>query len=160
MEMRGQAERRFAVRLTHQGHYRFSSQASEDGRLHGVPFASDEPDPVGEASGPSTPALLGAALGHCLTASLLEALRHAHVEVLGCEVDAVAVVIPNPEGLPRIDHVDVTIRPRLAEVSPRMKRCAEVFENYCTVTSSVRRGIDVRARVDWQIAVPNEKVDT
>jgi hypothetical protein len=46
-----------------------------------------------------------------------------------------------------------------------MDRCAEVFENYCTVTSSVKRGIDVRVGVDWQIdqtdempadAVPNK----
>jgi uncharacterized OsmC-like protein len=160
MHMRGQAERRFAVHLTHEGGYRFSSQASEDGRPHGAPFASDEPDPVGEASGPSTPALLGSALGHCLSASLLEALRHAHVEVLGCETEAVAVVAPNAEGLPRIDRVDVTIRPRLATGSPRKDRCAEVFERYCTVTSSVKRGIEVRVHVEWRIDAPAESVRT
>jgi organic hydroperoxide reductase OsmC/OhrA len=158
MEMRGQSERRFAVRLEHQGRFRFQSQASEDGLTHGAPFASDEPDPVGENSGPSTPALLGSALGHCLSASLLEALRHARLEVLGCETEAVAVVIPNNEGNPRIDHVDVTIRPRLTESSPRMNRCADVFENHCTVTQSVRRGIDVRVQVDYQIEAPKEEV--
>jgi organic hydroperoxide reductase OsmC/OhrA len=151
MHMRGQTERHFAVHLRHEGGYRFSSQASEEGRSHGVPFASDEPDPVGDASGPSTPALLGAAVGHCLSASLIEALRHAHLEVLDCETEAVAVVVPNPEGLPRIAHIDVTIRPHLAQASPRMDRCADVFENYCTVTSSVRQGIDVRVHVAWKI---------
>jgi organic hydroperoxide reductase OsmC/OhrA len=156
MHMRGQAERRFVTHLNHEGGYRFSSQASEDGRLHGIPFASDEPDPVGEASGPATPALLGAAVGHCLSASLLECLRHAHLEVLSCETEAVAVVKPNAEGLPRIDHVEVTIRPRLAAESPRKDRCGEVFENYCTVTCSVREGIDVRVRVDWQVDAPSQ----
>jgi organic hydroperoxide reductase OsmC/OhrA len=158
MHMRGQPERRFAVHLTHRGGYRFSSQASEGGRLHGVPYASDEPDPVGEASGPSTPALLGSALGHCLSAALLEALRHAHVEVVGCETEAVAVVKPNPAGLPRIDRVEVTIRPQLGADSARKQRCAEVFENYCTVTSSVKRGIEVRVEVDWQVEGPAGKV--
>jgi organic hydroperoxide reductase OsmC/OhrA len=158
MDMRGQPERRFAVRIEHQGRFRFQSQASEDGLSHGPPFASDEPEPVGENSGPATPALLGAALGHCLSASLLEALRHARLDVLGCETEAVAVVIPNEEGNPRIDHVDVRIRPRLAESSPRMNRCADVFENHCTVTQSVRRGIDVRVEVDYQIEVPSEEV--
>jgi organic hydroperoxide reductase OsmC/OhrA len=151
MDMRGQSERRFKVELTHQGRFRFVSQASEDGVPHGATFPSDEPDPVGENSGPSTPALLGAALGHCLSASLLEALRHAHLEVLGCETEAVAVVKPNEGGNPRIDRVDVTIRPHLAESSPRMKRCADVFENHCTVTQSVRRGVDVRVNVDFLV---------
>jgi organic hydroperoxide reductase OsmC/OhrA len=157
MDMRGQSERRFAVRLQHQGRYRFQSQASEDGVLHGKEFPSDEPDPVGENSGPSTPALLASALGHCLSASLLEALRHSHLEVLGCETDAVAIVTPNQDGNPRIDRVDVTIRPRLTERSPRMQRCADVFENHCTVTQSVRQGVDVRVQVDYQIDVATEE---
>lgn len=151
MHMRGQAERRFAVKVTHLENYQFSSQASEDGRLHGTSYLSDEPDPVGDAAGPSTPALLGSALGHCLSASLLEALRQNRIDVLACETEAIAVVKPNAEGNPRIDHVEVTIRPRVAERNPRMKRCEDVFENYCTVTSSVKRGIAVQVKVDWEI---------
>jgi organic hydroperoxide reductase OsmC/OhrA len=154
MDMHGQPQRSFAVQLRHEGGYRFSSQAVEDGQVHGSPFPSDEPDPVGEASAPSTPALLGAALGHCLSASLLETLRHAHIAVDGCETEAVAIVAPNDEGLPRIDHVDVTIRPRVLVPSPRQERCERVFQRHCTVTSSVREGIDVRVQVDWQLAAP------
>ena len=151
MNMRGQDERRFKVKMTHQKNYQFLSQASEDGRLHGKPYLSDEPDPVGDDTGPSTPALLGSALGHCLSASLLEALKHSHIDVLECETEAVVVVKPNVEGLPRIDRVEVTISPLLAESNPRTKRCEEVFENYCTVTSSVKCGIEVQINVDWQI---------
>lgn len=150
MHMRNQEKRRFQVNLTHQNGYRFVSQASEDGRLHGDPYISDEPDPVGAASGPSTPALLGSAIGHCLSASLMEALRHAHIEVLGFETEAVAVVKPNTEGLPRIDYVDVRLRPMVKKHSDRSDRCAEIFEKYCTVCSSVRKGLDVRVTVDWQ----------
>ena len=157
MHMRGQAERRFAVTITHQKNYQFLSQAHEDGRLHGKPYLSDEPDPVGDAAGPATPALLGSALGHCLSAALLEALKHSHIDVLGCETDAVAVVKPNEEGNPRIDHVEITIRPRLKERNPRMQRCADVFQNHCTVTSSVKRGVDVQVKVDWQIEAEHEK---
>ncbi|MDA8111019.1 MAG: OsmC family protein [Nitrospiraceae bacterium] len=151
MNMRGQDERRFKVKMTHQKNYQFLSQASEDGQMHGKPYLSDEPDPVGDNAGPPTPALLGSALGHCLSASLLEALKHSHIDVLGCETEAVVVVKPNTEGLPRIDRVEVTISPLLAESHPRMKRCEEVFENYCTVTSSVKRGVEVQVIVDWQI---------
>lgn len=152
MDMRNQPERRFAVTITHLDGYRFSSQAHEDGRQHGEPYVSDEPDPVGQASGPSTPALLGSALGHCLSAALVEALRKAHIKVLGSETEALVVVKPNAEGLPRIDHVEVTLRPQLAEPAARMQRCADVFEKHCTVTSSVKQGLDVRVNVDWQFA--------
>jgi uncharacterized OsmC-like protein len=150
VDMREQERRTFVVTMRHEGRYQFVSQASEDGRPHGQPFRSDEPDPVGDAAAPATPALLGAAIGHCLSASLLEALRHAHVDVQACETEVSSVVEPNAQGLPRIDHVEVVIRPFLGAPSPRTRRCEEVFERHCTVTSSVRAGVDVRVRVDWQ----------
>jgi organic hydroperoxide reductase OsmC/OhrA len=149
MHMRDQEERRFAVSIKHDKNYQFVSQASEDGRVHGGPFRSDEPDPVGDDAGPATPALLGAALGHCLSASLLETLKRSRLDVRAFETEAVAVVKPNAEGLPRIDHVDVVLKPVLSARSPRTARAEEVFENHCTVTSSVKRGIDVRVRVEW-----------
>jgi organic hydroperoxide reductase OsmC/OhrA len=152
MDMRGQRERRFRVHLKNVGRYLFESQATEEGRQHGVPFLSDEPDPVGGAAAPATPALLGAAVGHCLSASLLETLRHAHVPVDGLDTDVTCAVVPNGEGLPRIDHVEVVIRPTLPAMVARTRRCAELFEQHCTVTSSVREGIDVRVRVDWQVS--------
>jgi uncharacterized OsmC-like protein len=156
MQMRDQAERRFTVKLTNRQNYQFLSQASEDGRLHGEPYLSDEPDPVGDNAGPSTPALLATALGHCLSAALMETLRRSRVNVLGCETEATAVVKPNLEGLPRIDNVDVAVRPRLDERHSQMNRCADIFEKHCTVTSSVKRGIDVRVQVEWDI--PSEEV--
>lgn len=149
VDMRGQAERNFTVTLHHEGGYRFVSQATENGRKHGDAFASDEPDPVGDASAPATPALLGAAVGHCLSASLLETMRHAHLPVTDLHTDVDAVVALGPEGLPRIHHIDVVLRPVLREPTARARRCEEVFERNCTVSSSVRQGIDVRVRVDW-----------
>jgi organic hydroperoxide reductase OsmC/OhrA len=152
MDMRGQEQRDFRVHLTHLERYLFESQASEEGKFHGAPFWSDEPDPVGDAAAPATPALLGAALGHCLSASLLETLRHAHLPVVALEADITCAVVPNAQGLPRIDHVEVVITPTLSQVAARTRRCEEVFEQHCTVTSSVRQGIDIRVRVDWQVS--------
>jgi organic hydroperoxide reductase OsmC/OhrA len=161
MDMRSQDRRHFRVDLDRVTGYRFLSQASEDGRPHGDPYPSDEPDPIGEASAPATPALLGSAIGHCLSASLAETLRHAHLPVEDFQTEVTAVVAPNDEGLPRIDHVDVVLRPTLGERSGRTRRCAEVFEQHCTVTSSVREGIDIRVRVEWQYAdeQPASQVD-
>src|SRR5258707_4323974 len=61
MDMRGQQQRNFRGTLNHESGYRFISQAEEDGRKHGEAFASDEPDPVGDASAPATPTPLMAA---------------------------------------------------------------------------------------------------
>jgi uncharacterized OsmC-like protein len=151
MDMNGQSERRFAVTLTHQERYRFLSEASESGRAHGAPYLSDEPEPVGDSAGPSTPALLASAIGHCLSASLLECLKHAHVDVLACRADAVAVVRPNAEGNPRIDHVEVTIRPEVRGPSTGMKRCEDVFKKYCTVTASIEKGFVIQVKIDWGV---------
>ena len=150
MHMRNQKERRFTVSLKHESGFRFVSQAGEDGVSHGKPYVSDEPDPVGEASGPATPALLGSAIGHCLAASLLEALRGAGVDVPGFETDVTAVVKPNEDGLPRIDHVDVLLRPSVRKTDAGAELRAGTFENHCTVSSSLKKGIDIRVRVQWQ----------
>jgi organic hydroperoxide reductase OsmC/OhrA len=157
MHMRDQEERRFAVNIKHDKNYQFVSQASEDGVLHGEPFRSDEPDPVGDNAGPATPSLLGAALGHCLSASLLETMRRSRLDVRSLETEAVAVVKLGEEGLPRIDHVDIVLRPVLGERSPRAQRAEEVFQNHCTVTCSARKGIDVRVSVEW--AFEQERAD-
>jgi uncharacterized OsmC-like protein len=152
MHMRNQKERRFTVNLKYESGFRFVSQAGEDGVPHGKPYVSDEPDPVGEASGPATPALLGSAIGHCLSASLLEALRSAGADVSSFETDVTAVVKPNEDGLPRIDHVDVLLRPSVREADAGAEVCAGIFENYCTVSSSLKKGIDIRVHVQWQAA--------
>lgn len=154
MDMKNQSERRFAVHLRHLEDYRFATQASEDGRTHGTEFVSDEPDPVGDASGPSTPALLGAAIGHCLSASLLETLKKARITVEDLQADVVAHVKPNKDGLPRIDRVEVRIIPTVSGDTARSRRCEEVFQQYCTVCSSVKDGFSVDVNVDWQVMEP------
>ena len=37
-----------------------------------------------------------------------------------------------------------------------MQRCEETFENYCTVTQSVKKGIEVRVKVQRQIESEKE----
>jgi len=149
MDMKNQPSREFRVDLQHVGGYQFRSQASEEGRNHGAPYLSDEADPVGAAGAPATPALLGSAIGHCLSASLLETLRHAHLPLEDFRTEVTAVVIPNADNLPRIDRVEVVLRPTLRAPSARTARCEEVFQKHCTITSSVRNGIDVRVRVEF-----------
>ena len=154
MDMKNQESRTFRVDLQHVDGYQFRSQASEDGRNHGAPYLSDEADPVGAAGAPSTPALLSSAIGHCLSASLLETLRHARIPIDDLRTEVTAVVKLNAENKTRIDHIDVVLRPIVPALSARTARCEETFQKQCTITSSVRQGIDVRVRVEWGHSEP------
>jgi len=149
MHMRNQAERHFGVHIDFVEGFKFSSQAFEGELLHGATVLTDEPDPVGSNAGPSTPAMLAMAVGHCLSASLVETLRHAGIHVKELRTEAVSVVAPNAEGLPRIKQINVSIRPVVDKESGNIKRCIDVFEKYCTVCQSIRPAIAVHVEVPY-----------
>lgn len=151
MHMRNQAERHFGARIEFIEGFKFKSQAFEGDNTHGAPVISDEPDPIGTNVGPSTPSMLAIAVGHCLSASLVETLRHAGIHVKELTTEAVAVVMPNEDGNPRIKQINVSIRPVLDKESGNIKRCIDVFENYCTVCQSIRSAIPVHVEVPYAI---------
>jgi uncharacterized OsmC-like protein len=151
MHMRNQAERHFGARIEFLDGFKFKSQAFEGDATHGAPVITDEPDPIGSNAGPSTPSMLAMAVGHCLSASLVETLRHAGIHVQSLSTEAVAVVMPNAEGNPRIRQINVTIRPVMNKESGNIKRCIAVFENYCTVCQSIRPAIPVHVDVPYLV---------
>ncbi|MGH7679975.1 MAG: OsmC family protein [Gemmatimonadaceae bacterium] len=108
-------------------------------------LTTDEPSPLGLANGPSPSRLLAAAVTNCLAASLLHCLRRARVPVEGMEASAVTTIGRNASGRLRIQRIAVQLDPRIpADQADRLTRCQTLFEDYCTVTASVRDGIDVR----------------
>ncbi|XVJ71135.1 MAG: OsmC family protein [Rhizobacter sp.] len=151
MHMRNQTERHFGAHIEFVEGFKFRSQAYEGDTPHGATVITDEPDPVGSNAGPSTPSMLAMAVGHCLSASLVETLRHAGIQVKTLTTEAIAVVIPNAEGNPRIQQIKVTIRPVLDKESGNIQRCIDVFENYCTVCQSIRPAIPVHVDVPYVV---------
>ncbi len=149
MHMRNQAERHFGAHIEFVEGFRFRSQAFEGDVKHGVPVITDEPDPVGTNAGPSTPSMLAMAVGHCLSASLVETLRHAGIYVQALTTEAIAIVTPNKQGNPRIKQINVTIAPVVDKESRNIARCIAVFEDYCTVCQSIRPAIPVRVEVPY-----------
>lgn len=109
---------------------------------------ADEPPPLGQGSGPSPVQLLAAAVGNCLSASLLFALRKfkQQPEPIGCEVTA--EVGRNAEG--RLRVLGMEVRLTLGVEAARLQqlpRVLDTFETYCTVTQSVRGSIPVAVQV-------------
>ena len=108
----------------------------------------DEIMPIGENSGPNPTRLLSVAVGQCLSSSLLYCLQKARVEVKNLETSIRADTERNDEGRLRITTLDVQIHLEVKDEDiARVSRCLEIFENYCTVTQSVKRGINVNVKM-------------
>ena len=108
----------------------------------------DESKPLGENSGPNPTRLLAVAVGHCLSSSLIFCLSKARIKVKNLETTVKATHERTEEGRLRIRKLEVQMRLDVDENDKnRAARCIGIFENYCTVTQSVRKGIDVTVNV-------------
>lgn len=139
-------ERGFEVDLELEEEFEFTV----DFGLEGVPeLTMDEAEPVGAGNGPNAARVLAAAVGNCLSASALFCLRKARVPVTGMHARVRGRMVRNEEGRLRVGGLEVTLHPEVApEDRPRMKRCLEVFEDFCVVTQAVRGGLDVDVEVE------------
>ena len=133
-----------SVSLQQQADYRFEIRFGE-----GISsLIADEPAPLGKGGGPSPAQLLCASVGNCLSDSLLFALRKFKQapEPLRCEVTA--EVGRNPEGRLRILSIHSTITLGVVANSlEHLERALTQFEEFCTVTQSVRQTVPVRVTV-------------
>ena len=112
------------------------------------PLLVDESPPLGGGKGPDPARLLAAAIGNCLGASLLFALRKFK-NAPGTIVARVrAEHARNEKGRLRIGKVAVEITlPEAAAEYTQIERILAQFEAFCTVTESVRAGVPVEVTV-------------
>lgn len=138
-------ERDFSVSVRRQERFRFEV----DFGLDGVgPLYMDEPEPVGGDSGPNASKVLAAAMGNCLTASLLFCLQKARAEVGDIETKVDGVIRRNGKGRWRIVEINVEISPEVGEeYDSQYERCLGLFEEFCVVSKSVEKGIPLNVKV-------------
>jgi len=111
----------------------------------------DEPPPVGRDSAPNPSRILAAAVGNCLSASLLFSARKLRLDVEGIHTTVKVWYGRNEKGRLRVRKIKVEIAPKLAAPDPdRLRRCLEIFEDYCVVTQSVRHGVEIEVAVQPQ----------
>jgi organic hydroperoxide reductase OsmC/OhrA len=136
----------FSVDLELREGYRFGVDFDQDW----VPTLQvDEPAPLGAGDGPNAKLLLAAAVGNCMSSSLLFCLRRARVEVVGLRTRVSGTVVRNPQGRLRIGELRVSLLPTLSpEDAARSARCMELFQDFCVVGESVRQGIPLRVEVE------------
>lgn len=116
----------------------------------------DEP-PVfgGSGLGPNASRAIAAGVSNCLSASLAFCLRKSRADLKGLKAIAQGTV-GREEGLLRLQKIDVKIFPKLGtkEDIDKLERCKDLFEKYCIVTESIRRGLPVDIEVVPEIDEP------
>ena len=109
----------------------------------------DEPKPIGEGAGPNAPRLLAAAMGQCMSSSLIYCLNKARIPIINLESTVKTNLFKNEKGLTRIKSIEIQISLEVNEKDQtRLQRCLTIFEDYCTVTQSIRQGIPVDVTVN------------
>jgi uncharacterized OsmC-like protein len=138
------SESNVRITLRQQQDYRFQVDFGE-----GIaPLQADEPAPLGTGQGPSPVQLLAAAVGNCLSDSLLFALRKFKQapEPLHCTVDA--EVGRNEQKRLRVLKMTAALHLGVPASSlEHLDRVLDQFEAYCTVTQSVGQGIPIELQV-------------
>jgi uncharacterized OsmC-like protein len=132
------------VTLQQQADYRFAICFDEAMPI----LVGDEPAPLGTGLGPSPVQLLCAAVGNCLSDSLLFAFRKfkQRPEPIRCTVSA--VVGRNAQGRVRVLHMSAKLQlgTHASEIE-HAERVLAQFEEFCTVSQSVGQGITIHTRV-------------
>lgn len=109
----------------------------------------DEPPPLGRDQGPNAARVLAAAIGNCLCASLVFcAGRKAGLKLERVRAEVKVQIVRNENKRLRVGKVAVVIDPGLEpEAREQLAACLGLFEDFCTVTQSIRQGVEVEVAV-------------
>jgi uncharacterized OsmC-like protein len=103
---------------------------------------TDEPPLLGDGTGPSPTQLLAAAVANCLSASLVFANNKFKEDPGHLVATATCEVGRNERNRLRVTGIKVAIKLGVApETLPHLARALSQFEDFCTVSQSVRAGI-------------------
>lgn len=108
----------------------------------------DEPPPLGETNGPNASRLLAAAVGNCLSASLLYCLGKEEPPDESLQTEVTCIMVRNEQKRMRVGRLEVRLILSDALVqSKRFERCKSLFEDFCVVSASIRQGIPIGVSV-------------
>ena len=132
------------VTITRQKKYRFLVDFGDNISN----MVADEPPPLGEGAGPSPERLLGAAIANCLCASLVFAINKFKGDPGRLSATATCETGRNENNRVRVTNVkvDIALGTNPDEL-PHLDRALSQFEEFCTVSQSVRAGIPLAVSV-------------
>lgn len=143
-------EKKFTILMEKTGKMQFTTTFDKE-----YPnFIFDEPEhSLGEDKYPSASRMLTASVMNCLSASLTFCLLRSRVDVKGLKTKGSAFYKRNEEGRLRIARIEVELIPEIENEKnlKKLKRCIDIYKNYCVVSKSVEQGIEV----DTKIVLPD-----
>jgi uncharacterized OsmC-like protein len=135
----------FTIDIEHREGFAFQVEFGMEGVAD---LLLDEPQPMGDSSGPNPSRVLAASVGTCLSASLLFCMQKAKVDVNGIRTRVRTQMTRNEQGRLRIGEMKVSIDVDSGEADQKgIDRCSRIFKDYCVVTESVKNGIPVEVEV-------------
>ena len=127
-----------SVTITRQENYQFLVDFGPDI----AKIVADEPAPLGATAGPSPSQFLAAAVANCLSASLLFALAKFREDPGRLTATAICEIGRNEKNRLRVTGIKVTMTLGVTPESlSHLDRALAQFEDFCTVSQSVRSGI-------------------
>lgn len=138
------AEQIVEVELIQQEDYRFTVNFGDN-----VPsLVADEPPPLGKGRGPSPVQLLCAAVGNCLTDSLLFAFKKYKQAPEPLSATVSATLGRNSENRLRVQSMSARLHLGVTGGElDHLERVLSQFEGFCTVTQSLGQGIMISTEV-------------
>ncbi len=136
---------RFTITLDQERDYEFRVKFDKE-QFEGVMM--DNAPPLGRDRGPNASRFLAAAVGNCLCASLVFCARKIRLDMQGLHCSVTLQYARNEKGRLRIGKIDVEIEPQFDRGQhDKAERCLGLFEDYCSVTQSIRNGIPISVSV-------------
>ena len=114
-----------------------------------APVMADEPPPLGRDAAPNAARYLAAAVGNCLSASLVFCAQRAGHPLAHVKASVHVQLVRNEQRRLRIGHIDVALDAPGAD-DAALAKCLPTFEDFCVVTQSVQHGVPVHVSVNGQ----------
>ncbi|MCB1875809.1 MAG: OsmC family protein [Chromatiales bacterium] len=138
-------EQSFTIHMEHQEGFAFNVRFDWPSAAD---VLMDEPSPLGEQKGPNASRMLAAATANCLSASLLYCITKGDAEPSSLRSEVTCSLVRNEKKRLRVGSMKVRliVDDKLKE-SARTDRCLALFEDFCVVSDSIRKGIPIEVEV-------------
>jgi len=142
----GETVHEFSISVDREEGYVFRTRFD---KAHYPELVMDEPPPLGKDGAPNPARILAAAVGNCLAASLLFCATRKGAAVGGIHGDVKVTIGRNENKRLRVTGIRVRLHPEFDDAArAKAKECLGLFEDFCTVTASIRQGIPVEVSVE------------
>jgi uncharacterized OsmC-like protein len=100
--------------------------------------------------GPSPVKLFALSVLACLAASFIFCIQKKNLSLSDLEAKAETKIARNDKGFWRIKKIDICLIPKTNNLTirKRINQCTKFFKNYCIISESVRKGIDIDIKIE------------